>query len=96
MTEPLLDRLDRDPGGARRFVADLLGQGATNGQVAEAIASRFGVKAPTPRSVTAWRNNDPELVAMLEELARIRANLAPDDTTNPADLLRLALPWIPV
>lgn len=90
MTEPLLDRLDRDPGGARRFVADLLGQGATNAQVAEALASRFGASV-TPRSITTWRNNDPELVAMLAELDRIRQNLSPDDDANPADLLKPAV-----
>ncbi len=90
MTEPLLDRLDRDPGGARRFVADLLGQGASNAQVADALGARFG-ETVTPRSVSTWRNNDPELVAMLEEIARIRRNLAPDDKTNPADLLKPAV-----
>jgi|GEM_PF-5757956 len=87
MTEPLLDRLDRDPGGARRFVANLLGQGATNAQVADAILARFG-ESVTPRSVTTWRNKDPELRELIADLAAIKRTLAADDDTNPADLLR--------
>lgn len=92
MTIPLLDRLDADPGGARRFVADLLGQGASNAQISDALKARFGGTV-TPRQISTWRNNDPELLEMLAELEKIKRGLAADDETNPADLLAPKYDW---
>lgn len=86
MTESILDRLDRDPGGARRYVASLLAMGATRGQVVEKLRTRFGVTVTT-RSVTAWKNNDAELRKLVDELVAIKRELDPDDGRNPLDHL---------
>lgn len=88
MADNTLDRLDRDPGGARRYVAQLfVVGGATREQVANKLRDKYGVSVTT-RIITTWRNNDPELRGMMEELEAIKRDLSPGDETNPADLLR--------
>jgi hypothetical protein len=85
MTEPILDRLDREHGGgARRYVANLfVVGGASRAQVAAALARKYSIPAPTTRSVTAWRSKDPELKKMIAELEAIKAETSPDDPTLP-------------
>jgi hypothetical protein len=86
MTESTLDRLDRDPGGARRYVASLLAMGATRGQVVEKLRDKYGVTVTT-RSVTKWKNSDSELMKLVDELVAIKRELDPDDSRNPLDHL---------
>ncbi len=83
MADSILDRLDRDPGGAREYVATLLVSGATRAQVADAMARRFNITAPTGRSVTEWKNNDPELRDLIRRMEAAKRDLAAgDDPTN--------------
>lgn len=87
MADTTLDRISRDFNtDARRYVASLLAMGANRGQVVDKLREKFGVTV-SRRSVTAWRNNDAELIALVDELEAIRRDLAPDDNRNPADLL---------
>jgi hypothetical protein len=86
MAESILDRLDRDPGGARQYVATLtvIG-GATRAQVADALARKYGINPPTGRSVTKWKSEDPELRALIEQMRAAKRDVAPGD--DPADLI---------
>jgi hypothetical protein len=87
MADTTLDRISRDYNeDARRYVASLLAMGANRGQVVEKLRDRFGVTV-SKRSVTSWRNNDAELIALVDELESIKRDLHPDDNRNPADLL---------
>lgn len=86
MSENLLDKLDRDPGGCRRYVASLLAMGATRGQVVNKLRDKYGVTVTT-RSVTAWKNNDTELQKLVDELVAIKRELDPADGRNPLDHL---------
>lgn len=84
--ESILDRLDRDPGGARQYVATLLViGGATRSQVAEAMARKYEIAAPTGRSITAWKNNDPELRTLIRQMEAAKRDVAPGD--NPLALM---------
>jgi hypothetical protein len=87
MADGILDRLDRDPGGAREYVATLLVVGgASRAEIAQAMARKYGIPAPTGRSVTKWKNNDPELRALIEKMEAAKLDLKPGD--DPAALLR--------
>ncbi len=86
MTESTLDRLDRDPGGARQYVATLIVVGgATRAQIAEALARKYSIPEPTSRSVTAWKNGDPELRAIVEAMEAAKRDLAPGE--DPTQLI---------
>lgn len=86
MSESILDRLDRDPGGARQYVATLLVVGgASRAQVADALARKYGISAPTGRSVTEWKNNDPELRDLIRQMEAAKRDVSPGD--DPRDLL---------
>lgn len=88
MSESVLDRLDRDPGGARRWLAQaFVVAGASRAQVARQLRAKYGVTV-TPRTLTNWRAKDSTLVELMVELEQVKRDLAPDDPTNPADLLR--------
>jgi hypothetical protein len=81
--ESILDRLDRDPGGARQYVATLLVVGgATRSQVADAMARKYGIPAPTGRSVTAWKNTDPELRKLIQQMEAAKRDVAPGGTVE--------------
>jgi hypothetical protein len=81
MTESILDRLDREHGGgARQYVATLIVLGgASRAQVAEALARKYSIPEPTGRSVTAWKNGDSKLRAIIEAMQSAKRDLAPDD-----------------
>ena len=66
MNESILDRLDRDPGGARDYVAQLHVFGANRKAICAKLATRFDIAEPTPRSLTNWLNGDE---ALLEKIA---------------------------
>jgi hypothetical protein len=86
MAESILDRLDRDPGGARQYVATLLvAGGASRAQVADALARKYSIPAPTGRSITEWKNHDPELRTLIAEMETAKRDLRPGD--DPTDLL---------
>jgi hypothetical protein len=85
MAETILDKLDRDPGGARKYVAALYSYGATHEQVAQKIAEKFGIRQPSKRIVGEWRRNDAKLIALCDELEAIRRDMSPD--ASPADVL---------
>jgi len=87
MSESILDRLDREHGGgARQYVATLLVVGgASRAQVAEALARKYDIPAPTGRSVTAWKNDDPALRDLIRQMEAAKRDLAPGD--DPRDLL---------
>lgn len=85
MAENTLDRLDREPGGARQYVAQLfVVGGATREQVAAQLHKRFGVKVTT-RSISKWKAEDAELRRLIDELEEVRRDLAPD--ASAADVL---------
>jgi hypothetical protein len=87
MTESILDRLDREPGGARQYIATLIVvDGATRAQVAEALAKKYNVPAPTGRSITAWKTRDSKLCELIEQMTAAKRDLAPGD--DPTALLR--------
>lgn len=79
MSENTLDRLDRDPGGARQYVAQLAVLGATNAQIAKALHDKFNVKKLTTRIVSHWRNNDAKLIQLVNELEAVKRDLSPGD-----------------
>jgi|ERR1051326_459218 hypothetical protein len=84
-TESILDRLDREPGGCRRWISQLVVVGgATRAQVAAKLQERYGVSVTT-RSLTSWYANDEQLKALIEELEDVRRDMNPD--ASPADLL---------
>jgi hypothetical protein len=86
MTESILDRLDRDPGGARQYVATLIViGGASRAKVAEALARKYNIPAPTGRSVTAWKSGDSKLRALIEQTEAAKRDVAPGG--DPTDLL---------
>lgn len=86
MSDSILDRLDRDPGGARQYVATLIvAGGATRAEVAEALARKFHIPEPTGRSVTQWKNHDPELRELIRQMEAAKRDAKPGD--NLADLL---------
>ncbi len=86
MAESILDRLDRDPGGARQYVATLIVVGgATRSQVADALARKYNIPAPTGRSITGWKNNDPQLRDLIGQMEAAKRDVTPGD--NLTDLL---------
>ncbi len=87
MSESILDRLDREHGDARQYVATLfVVGGATREQVAEALARKYDIPAPTGRSVSKWKNGDPELRDLIRQMEAAKRDLTPDD--DPTALLR--------
>lgn len=86
MAESILDRLDRDPGGARQYVATLLVAGdASRAQVADALALKYDIPAPTGRSVSKWKNEDPELRELIRQMEAAKRDVAAGD--DPRGLL---------
>jgi DNA-binding transcriptional LysR family regulator len=85
MADNLLDKLDRDPGGARRYLASLYAFGASHEQAAQKLAEQFHVRAPTSRTTGEWRRNDPQLRQMIEALEAAKADVGAD--ADPADVL---------
>lgn len=86
MADSILDRLDRNPGGAREYVATLLVAGdATREQVAEALARKYSIAKPTGRTITKWKNHDPELRELIQKMEAVKRDAKPGDD---ADLLR--------
>lgn len=85
MAETILDRLDADPGGARKYIAALYAYGGTHEQVAQKLAEKFGIRQPSKRIVGEWRRNDEKLIALIEELEEVRRDMNPD--ASPADVL---------
>jgi hypothetical protein len=86
MSDSILDRLDRDPGGARQYVATLVvAGGATNADVADALARKYHISAPTTRSVSQWKNNDSDLRDLIRQMEAAKRDVKPGD--NLADLL---------
>jgi hypothetical protein len=85
MADNLLDKLDRDPGGARKYVAALYSYGASHEQVAQKLAEKFGIRQPSKRITGEWRRNDAKLIALCDELEAIRVDMNPD--ASPADVL---------
>jgi hypothetical protein len=86
MSDGILDRLDRDPGGARQYVATLIvAGGASRAEVAEALARKYHIAPPTGRSVTQWKNHDPELRDLIAQMEAAKRDVKPGD--DPADLL---------
>lgn len=86
MTDNTLDRLDRDPGGARKYVAALYAYGGTHEQVAQKLAEKFALpKVPSKRIVGKWRRTDAALIALIGELEDVRRDMNPD--ASPADVL---------
>jgi hypothetical protein len=87
MSESILDRLDREHGGARQYLATLIVVGgATRERAAEALARKYDIPAPTGRSITSWKNDDPELRDLIKQMEDAKRDLAPGD--DPADLIR--------
>lgn len=68
MSENTLDMLDRVHGRGRDFIAEQIVAGASNAQVADAIAAKFGVDPPSVRSVSHWANHDSKLLAKVATL----------------------------
>jgi hypothetical protein len=85
MADNLLDKLDADPGGCRRYVAALYAYGASHEKVAQKLGERFGIRQPSKRIVGEWRRNDMKLVALVDELEVVKRDMAPD--ASPADVL---------
>lgn len=50
-----LDMLDSVHGGGRDFLAEQIVAGASNAQMADALAAKFGIDPPTIRSVGSLR-----------------------------------------
>jgi hypothetical protein len=76
--ESILDRLDRNPGGARQYVATLLVVGgASRTQIAEALARKYDIAVPTTRSISAWKNTDPELRELIRQMEAAKRDVAP-------------------
>lgn len=86
MADTLLDKLDADPGGARRYVAALYSYGASHEQAAQKLAEHFALaRVPSKRILGEWRRNDPQLRAIIDELDLVKRDLTPD--ASPADVL---------
>lgn len=86
MSDSILDRLDRDPGGARQYVATLIvAGGATNSDVADALARKYHIGVPSSRSVSQWKNHDPELRDLIRQMEAVKRDVRPGDSL--ADLL---------
>lgn len=86
MADTILDKLDADPGGARKYLAACYSYGASHEQAAEKLAEKFGLpKVPSKRILGEWRRNDAQLIALIDELESVRRDMNPD--ASPADVL---------
>ncbi len=86
MADNLLDKLDRDPGGARKYLAALYSYGASHEQAAQKLAEKFALhKVPSKRILGTWRRTDAKLVALVDELEAVRRDMNP--SASPADVL---------
>jgi len=87
MADSILDRLDREHGGgARQYIANLfVVGGATREQVAEKLAEKYSIPAPTGRSISKWKNEDAELRELIRQMEAAKRDLAPGD--DPTALL---------
>jgi hypothetical protein len=75
--------------GSREYIAHAHVGGATRAAICDGLAAKYGIAAPTPRSLTKWLANDYELRRMISDLRSTIADDSVGELAQKVDIWRV-------